>query len=90
MRVLWKGFNHELNDEGDFEFSEEEKLSIDEEMLRPNVDLNLKIAAVTLDGNFAAYCGMWYDPTNSIIVLVCDHIKLQRYEYKDENRNLSY
>ncbi|GLC31833.1 GNAT family N-acetyltransferase [Clostridium omnivorum] len=30
-------------------------------MLRPNVDLNLKVAAVAPDGNFASYCGMWYD-----------------------------
>jgi GNAT superfamily N-acetyltransferase len=60
-RVLWKGFNHELNGEGEFQYSEEKERSFKESMLRPNVDLNLKIAAVAPDGNFAAHCGMWYD-----------------------------
>jgi ribosomal protein S18 acetylase RimI-like enzyme len=60
-RVLWKGFNHELNGEGELHFSEEEERASKGEMLRPNVDLNLKVAAVAPDGNFAAYCGMWYD-----------------------------
>ncbi|OZV13934.1 hypothetical protein CIW83_00390 [Tissierella sp. P1] len=31
-------------------------------MIRPNVDLNLKVAVVAPDGNFVSYCGMWYDP----------------------------
>lgn len=61
LRVLWKGFNHELNGEGEFQFSKEKEWSVKEEMIRPNVDLNLKVAAVAPDGNFAAYCGMWYD-----------------------------
>jgi ribosomal protein S18 acetylase RimI-like enzyme len=61
LRVLWKGFNHELNGEGEFQFSEEDDMESKESMLRPNVDLNLKVAAVAQDGNFAAYCGMWYD-----------------------------
>lgn len=61
LRVLWKGFNHELNGEGDFQFSEEKEWESKESMIRPNVDLNLKVAAVAPDGNFAAYCGMWYD-----------------------------
>jgi GNAT superfamily N-acetyltransferase len=61
LRVLWKGFNHELNGEGEFQFSEEKERGSKEAMLRPNVDLNLKVAAVAPDGNFAAYCGMWYD-----------------------------
>lgn len=60
-RVLWKGFNHELNGEGEFNFSKEAEQGSEEEMLRPNVDLNLKVAVVAPDGNFAAYCGMWYD-----------------------------
>jgi ribosomal protein S18 acetylase RimI-like enzyme len=60
-RVLWKGFNHELNGEGELQFSEEEENSSKEEMIRPNADLSLKLAAVAPDGNFAAYCGMWYD-----------------------------
>lgn len=62
LRVLWKGFNHELNGDGEFEFSKSKELMAREEMLRPNVDLNLKIAVVSPEGNFVAYCGMWYDP----------------------------
>lgn len=38
-------------------------------MLRPNVDLNLKIAAVAPDGNFVSYCGMWYDPEAGFAVI---------------------
>jgi ribosomal protein S18 acetylase RimI-like enzyme len=61
LRVLWKGFNHELNGEGEFQFAEEKDMESKESMLRPNVDLSLKVAVVAPDGNFAAYCGMWYD-----------------------------
>ncbi len=61
-RVLWKGFNHELNGEGQFSFSEEEEKGAQKEMFRPNVDLELKVAVVAPDGNFVSYCGMWYDP----------------------------
>jgi len=61
LRVLWKGFDHELNGEGDFNFSSKDKGSADKEMKRPNVDLNLKIAITEPGGNFVSYCGMWYD-----------------------------
>lgn len=61
FRVLWKGFNHELNGEGEFKFSKEKEQSGEDAMIRPNVDLSLKVAVVAPDGNFAAYCGMWYD-----------------------------
>ncbi|MNW29437.1 hypothetical protein D3C74_62910 [compost metagenome] len=61
-RVLWKGFNHELNGEGEFSFSKEIEQDAKDEMLRLNVDLNLKVAVVAPDGNFVSYCGMWYDP----------------------------
>lgn len=60
-RVLWKGFNHELNGEGELKFSEKEEQEARKEMIRPNVDLSLKIAVVAPDGNFVSYCGMWYD-----------------------------
>ncbi|ABX41900.1 GNAT family N-acetyltransferase [Lachnoclostridium phytofermentans] len=30
-------------------------------MLRPNVDLDLKVAVVAPNGNFVSYCGMWFD-----------------------------
>lgn len=69
LRVLWKGFNHELNGEGKFTFSKEKEEACKEEMIRPNVDLNLKIAVVAPDGNFAAYCGMWYDPKAGYAVI---------------------
>jgi ribosomal protein S18 acetylase RimI-like enzyme len=69
LRVLWKGFNHELNGEGEFQFSEEKERVSKEAMIRPNVDLNLKVAAVAPDGNFAAYCGMWYDPEAGYAVI---------------------
>lgn len=68
-RVLWKGFNHELDGEGEFEFSNVKEMAGKEEMIRPNVDLNLKVAAVAPDGNFAAYCGMWYDPKAGYAVI---------------------
>lgn len=60
-RVLWRGFNHEMNGEGEFDFSKEVEKDLSDSMIRPNVDLNLKIAAVDPEGNFVAYCGMWYD-----------------------------
>jgi len=61
-RVLWRGFNHELRGEGLFNFSSEDEQSAKKEMLRPNVDLDLKVAVVSPEGNFVSYCGMWYDP----------------------------
>lgn len=61
-RVLWKGFNHELNGEGEFFLTKEDEQKAKAEMLRPNVDLNLKVAVMAPDGNFVSYCGMWYDP----------------------------
>jgi hypothetical protein len=60
-RVLWKGFNHELNGEGEFAFSKQKEQDSNDEMIRPNVDLSLKVAVVSPDGNFVSYCGMWYD-----------------------------
>lgn len=68
-RVLWKGFNHELNGEGLFDLTSEIKKELETGMLRSNVNLNLKIAAVTPSGNFAAYCGMWYDENAEYAVI---------------------
>ena len=68
-RVLWKGFNHELNGEGEFIFSSETEEVAKHEMNRPNVDLNLKIAVVAPDGNFVSYCGMWYEPKAGFAVI---------------------
>lgn len=68
-RVLWKGFNHELNGQGELVFNKEREQSAYEEMIRPNVDLNLKVAVVAPDGNFVAYCGMWYEPKAGFAVI---------------------
>jgi GNAT superfamily N-acetyltransferase len=68
-RVLWKGFNHELKGEGEFQGSKEGDQDRGEEMIRPNVDLSLKVAVVAPDGNFVSYCGMWYDPEAGYAVI---------------------
>lgn len=68
-RVLWKGFNHELNGEGELSFSKETELEANREMMRPNVDLSLKVAVVAPDGNFVSYCGMWYEPKTGFAVI---------------------
>jgi GNAT superfamily N-acetyltransferase len=69
LRVLWKGFNHELNGEGLFQYTKEKEEAAHQEMVRPNVDLNLKVAVVAPDGNFVSYCGMWYDPRAGFAVI---------------------
>ena len=68
-RVLWKGFNHELKGEGEFQPSKEAVQARGGEMIRPNVDLSLKVAVVAPDGNFVSYCGMWYDPEAGYAVI---------------------
>lgn len=60
-RVLWRGFNHEQNGEGAYVFSPDEEKELAASMIRPNVDLKLKLAVVAPDGNFVSYCGMWVD-----------------------------
>ncbi|GAU75424.1 GNAT family N-acetyltransferase [Fusibacter sp. 3D3] len=69
LRVLWKGFNHELNGEGNFTFTDEKNQGVHAEMKRPNVDLNLKVAVVGPDGHFVSYCGMWYDEKAGFAVI---------------------
>ncbi|MDD3242402.1 MAG: GNAT family N-acetyltransferase [Eubacteriales bacterium] len=61
-KVLWQGFDHEA-DEGPYSPAPEEKEAGERGMLRAHVDLSLKIAVVAPNGDFAAYCGMWYDGT---------------------------
>ena len=56
-QVLWKGFDHEQNGEGAFVMNEHFRTEFE----RPNVDLNIKIAVVAPNGDFASYCGMWRD-----------------------------
>lgn len=68
-RVLWKGFNHELNGEGELTFSKEDEQIANEQMIRPNVDLSLKLAVVAPDNNFVSYCGMWYDKETDFAVI---------------------
>jgi ribosomal protein S18 acetylase RimI-like enzyme len=68
-QVLWKGFDHELNGEGPFVFNEEKQRAFENEMIRPNVDLGLKIAIVNPHGDYVAYCGMWYDPLAGFAVV---------------------
>lgn len=45
-QVLWKGFNHEINGEGEFKFTKEDEQEARESMIRANVNLNLKVAVV--------------------------------------------
>jgi GNAT superfamily N-acetyltransferase len=69
-RVLWKGFNHEKN--GECAYADALRVpwcGVDGEMKRENVDLSIKIAAVAPDGNFCAYCGMWYEPRAGFAVV---------------------
>ena len=68
-RVLWKGFNHELNGEGEYNPAPEKLEILRNEFERPNMNLNLKIAVVAPDGNFVSYCGMWQDnDTKNVLV----------------------
>lgn len=68
-KVLWKGFNHEIDGEGTFQYTKEVEQALENEMFRLNVRLDLKIAALTPKGDFAAYCGMWYDPDTEYAVI---------------------
>lgn len=69
-RILWKGFNHEKNGEGAYDAKQATPwYGPDGEMKRENVDLSLKIAAVAPDGNFCAYCGMWYETRAGFAVI---------------------
>ena len=59
---MWKGFNHEMKEEGPFylyweKHSENYKKAWD----RPNIDLGLKLFIVAPNGDFVSHCGMWFD-----------------------------
>ena len=61
-QALWKGFNHEVKEEGPFSFYwEKHSERYRQEWNRPNVDLGLKIFVVAPNGDFVSHCGMWYD-----------------------------
>jgi GNAT superfamily N-acetyltransferase len=60
-RVLWNGFDHK----GDPPETEEQRLIRERSLSGPHNDLNLKIAVIAPDGNYASYCGMWYEKGTS-------------------------
>lgn len=64
-RVLWRGFNHEGMAPEDDESIEGRRVSIS----GPHVDLDLIIAVVAPDGEFVAFCGMWYDPSTDFALV---------------------
>lgn len=59
-RVLWRGFNHpgEPPEEG---IEDRKKMQSG-----PNFRKDLTIVVGAPDGNFASFCGMWYESTNKI------------------------
>jgi predicted N-acetyltransferase YhbS len=58
-RVLWRGFNHEGEPDGDLSGR---KLM----QSAPNFRRDLNIVVVSPDGNYVSYCGMWYDSVNKV------------------------
>ncbi|MFV0400861.1 MAG: GNAT family N-acetyltransferase [Oscillospiraceae bacterium] len=60
-QVLWKGFNHEANGEGPFQFPSEHQPVYEREWNRPNLNRSIKIAVKAPNGDFVSYCGMWQD-----------------------------
>ncbi|MFZ5354583.1 MAG: GNAT family N-acetyltransferase [Bacillota bacterium] len=56
-KVLWRGFNHEGEPPTTEEQIERRRISLS----GPHLDLNLCVAVVAPNGDFASYCGMWYD-----------------------------
>lgn len=59
-RVLHKGFNHGDQPRTTPEEYERRKISLS----GPHNNLDIKIAVQAPNGEFAAYCGMWYDPSS--------------------------
>ena len=61
-QALWKGFNHEMKEEGPFYlYWEEHSEKYKKAWNGPNIDLSLKISIVAPNGDFVSHCGMWYD-----------------------------
>lgn len=58
-RVMWRGFNHP----GEPPAGEEELADRRKMFDTPKGRRDLKIAVEAPDGNFVAFCGMFYDPT---------------------------
>lgn len=61
-RVIWRGFNHG----DDVPMNEEELESRRRLFDTPKARRDLKIAVKASDGEFAAFCGMFYEPTNRL------------------------
>jgi GNAT superfamily N-acetyltransferase len=59
-RVLWRGFNHE----GEPPMTEEELDDRRRMFDTPKARRELKIAAQAPDGDFVAFCGMFYEPSH--------------------------
>jgi len=59
-RIIWRGFNHE----GEPPAGEEELESRRKMFDTPTARRDLKIAVQAPSGNFASFCGMWYEPVN--------------------------
>lgn len=66
QRVLWRGFNHEGGPpQIEKEITESKKSLVG----GPHVNLKLKIAAISPQGDYVSYCGMWYEQgTNYALV----------------------
>ena len=60
-RVLHNSFTHRPEDTGAYVLTAEKARAFEQELVRPNVDLGLKIAVVAPNGDYASYCGMWYE-----------------------------
>jgi GNAT superfamily N-acetyltransferase len=57
-RVLWRGFNHE----GDPPVTEAQLEERQRSVSSPHLNRDLCVVAVSPEGEYASYCGMWYDP----------------------------
>lgn len=68
-RILWKGFDHEADGEGEYAPAAESLEVFRGEFERPNINLDIKIAVTAPDGNFASYCGMWHDPLSQSVLV---------------------
>lgn len=68
-KVLWNGFNHELNGEGIYNPTKQNIEAYRNEFLRPHVNCDLKIAIQNAKGHFVSYCGMWYDPASQYAII---------------------
>ena len=62
QRVLWRGFNHE----GEPSMSDAELESRRRMFDTPKARRDLKVAVVAPDGQFVAFCGMFYEPTHRL------------------------